>query len=94
MAYFAFENLPVADWSCHFSSFWVLRARKNGAENASLRNAHLRLGNIVRVSSDTISVDSVDAMRIIYQGGFPKAPWYSVFDNYGYVARCLSCTYR
>ncbi|XWW96239.1 hypothetical protein V2A60_004212 [Cordyceps javanica] len=22
-------------------------------------------------------------MRIIYQGGFPKAPWYRIFDNYG-----------
>ncbi|KAJ4156130.1 hypothetical protein LMH87_001343 [Akanthomyces muscarius] len=28
-------------------------------------------------------VDGVDAMRIIYQGGFAKSPWYSVFDNYG-----------
>ncbi|KAJ6784092.1 hypothetical protein PWT90_06856 [Aphanocladium album] len=46
-------------------------------------DAHRRLGNVVRVSPDTISVDGVDAMRIIYQGGFPKAPWYRIFDNYG-----------
>ncbi|KAM0668554.1 hypothetical protein ACQRIU_002116 [Beauveria bassiana] len=75
--------LPVPHWSCHFSNFWILRARKCGTENASLRDAHRRLGNIVRVSPDTISVDGVDAMRIIYQGGFPKAPWYRIFDNYG-----------
>ncbi|KAJ3495270.1 hypothetical protein NLG97_g3511 [Lecanicillium saksenae] len=77
------SKLPAPHWSCHFSSLWVLRARKNGAENATLQHAHRRLGNIVRVSPDTISVDGVDAMRIIYQGGFPKAPWYRIFDNYG-----------
>ncbi|OAA53347.1 cytochrome P450 monooxygenase [Cordyceps fumosorosea ARSEF 2679] len=75
--------VPAPHWSCHFSSFWILRARKNGSENASLRGAHRRLGNIVRVGPDTISVDGVDAMRTIYQGGFPKAPWYRIFDNYG-----------
>lgn len=88
------RKLPVPHWSCHFSSFWILRARKSGTENASLRDAHQRVGNIVRVASNTISVDGVDAMRIIYQGGFAKSPWYSVFDNYGYVARCLGCTQR
>ncbi|ATY65919.1 cytochrome P450 monooxygenase [Cordyceps militaris] len=76
-------RLPVPHWSCRLSSVWILRARKNGAENAALRAAHRRLGNIVRVGPDTISVDGVDAMRAIYQGGFPKAPWYRVFDNYG-----------
>lgn len=98
--------LPVPHWSCHLSSFWILRARKCGTENASLRDAHRRLGNIVRVSPDTISVDGVDAMRIIYQGGFPKAPWYRIFDNYGYVGLlvhrgtalrilgCLACSRR
>ncbi|OAQ97292.1 hypothetical protein LLEC1_00063 [Akanthomyces lecanii] len=60
------RKLPVPHWSCHFSPFWILKARKNGIENALLRKAHQRLGNIVRVSSSTISVDGPDALRIIY----------------------------
>lgn len=82
-------KIPAAHWSCHFTSFWILRARKNGKENASLQDAHRRRGDIVRVAPDTISVDGVEAMRTIYQGGFPKAPWYRVFDNYGHVSSFL-----
>lgn len=78
------SKLPAAHWSCHISNFWILRARKKGAENALLHKAHRRLGNVVRVAPNTISADGVEAMRTIYQGGFPKAPWYRVFDNYGY----------
>lgn len=79
------SKLPVPHWSCRFFSFWILHARKNGAENASLQDAHRRLGNIVRVSPNTVSVDGVEALRTIYQGGFAKAPWYRIFDNYGWV---------
>lgn len=77
------RKLPVAHWSCHVSSIWILRARKHGHENASLQAAHRRLGDAVRIAPDTVSVDGVDAMRTIYQGGFPKAQWYRIFDNYG-----------
>ncbi|PFH57096.1 hypothetical protein XA68_15514 [Ophiocordyceps unilateralis] len=76
-------RLPTPHWSCALSSFWILRARKRGTENRSLHDAHSRNGPIVRVAPDTLSVDSIDAVRTIYQGGFEKWPWYAMFHFYG-----------
>ncbi|KAM5354878.1 hypothetical protein ACJ41O_001524 [Fusarium nematophilum] len=77
------RNLPAAHWTCHFSSLWVLLARKNRRENKSLHEAHLRHGPVVRVGPAEVSVDGVEAVRTVYQGGFEKGRWYSIFDNYG-----------
>lgn len=84
-------RIPSAHWSCSVSNFWILRARKQGKENKTLFDAHLRHGPVVRVAPNTLSVDGVDAMRAIYQGGYEKSDWYRVFDNYGYVS-CDSVT--
>ncbi|KAF4580818.1 cytochrome P450 monooxygenase [Ophiocordyceps camponoti-floridani] len=77
------SRIPAPHWSCAISSFWILRARKQFKENKTLSDAHSRHGPIVRVGPNTLSVDSVDAIRTIYQGGFDKWSWYSVFDFYG-----------
>ncbi|KAK8920211.1 Cytochrome P450 monooxygenase cypX [Metarhizium anisopliae] len=76
-------RIPTAHWSCSLSNYWILRARKQAKENETLFKAHLRHGPIVRVAPNTLSVDGVDAMRAIYQGGYEKSDWYRVFDNYG-----------
>lgn len=82
-------RIPNAHWSCSLSSYWILHARKHGKENETLFKAHLQHGPVVRVAPNTLSVDGVDALRAIYQGGYEKADWYRVFDNYGYVDTCL-----
>ncbi|TWU71709.1 hypothetical protein ED733_003481 [Metarhizium rileyi] len=76
-------RIPSAHWSCPLSSYWILDARKGARENETLFEAHLRLGPMVRVAPNTLSVDGVDAMRTVYQGGFEKSDWYKVFDHYG-----------
>ncbi|OAQ80494.1 cytochrome P450 3A12 [Purpureocillium lilacinum] len=76
-------RLPTPHWSCAVSDFWILRARKKGAENRALYDAHFRHGQVVRVAPNTVSVDGVEAMRTVYQGGYEKAPWYGRFNNYG-----------
>ena len=78
-------NLPAAHWTCHFSSFWILRARKNWVENRSLLEAHRKHGPVVRVGPNDVSVDGADMLRTVYQGGFEKDGFYSVFNNYGLV---------
>jgi hypothetical protein len=86
-------RIPTAHWSCSVSSYWILRARKNGTENRSLFAAHLRHGDVVRVGPNTLSVDGVDGLRKIYQGGYEKPDWYKNFENYGFVVCSLpSCT--
>jgi hypothetical protein len=76
-------RLPAAHWTCHFSSLWILRARKNWVENRSLLEAHQKHGPVVRVGPNDISVDGADMVRAVYQGGFEKNDFYSVFNNYG-----------
>lgn len=54
-------------------------------ENECLRNAHAKYGPIVRIAPNALSIDGAANLRTVYLGGFKKDPWYSVFDNYGYV---------
>ncbi|RSL54828.1 hypothetical protein CEP54_009700 [Fusarium duplospermum] len=77
------RKLPAAHWTCHFSSTWILAARLYRRENRSLHEAHIKLGPVVRIGPVEVSVDGVEGMRVIYQGGFEKGFWYSVFSNYG-----------
>ncbi|KAI1373559.1 cytochrome P450 [Hypoxylon crocopeplum] len=77
------SRIPAAHWSCSISSAWILWARFKSRENRTLHAAHQRHGPVVRVGPNELSVNSVDAVKTIYQGGFDKHQWYSVFNNYG-----------
>ena len=77
------SSLPAPHWTCHISPLWVLAIRKYRRENKSLHDAHKRLGSVIRIGRSEVSGDGVEGMRVIYQGGFEKGHWYSVFDNYG-----------
>lgn len=79
-------RLPNAHWSAPFSPAWILYQRLRKRENASLQKAHSSLGPFVRVGPNDVSVNDLDAVRTIYQGGWEKPGWYGVFDNYGYVS--------
>ncbi|OHF00242.1 cytochrome P450 [Colletotrichum orchidophilum] len=77
------SKIPVPHWSCHISPFWILYMRKYNRQNRSLHEAHLKLGSVVRIGPNELSVDGYDALKTVYQGGFEKDQWYSIFDNYG-----------
>jgi hypothetical protein len=79
----ALSRIPAPHWTCHISPLWILAARKWRRENTSLYRAHQRLGPVIRIGPNEVSVDGLEGMRTIYQGGFEKGHWYSVFDNYG-----------
>lgn len=78
-------RLPNAHWSVPFSPLWILYQRYKKRENASLEKAHKERGPFIRVGPNDVSVDDLNAVRTIYQGGWEKPSWYGVFDNYGYV---------
>lgn len=80
-------RIPNAHWSAPFSRIWILWARFVHRENRTLHRAHRRLGPVVRVGPNELSIDGVENVRTVYQGGFEKPVWYSVFDNYGYDER-------
>ncbi|CAJ2505057.1 Uu.00g124510.m01.CDS01 [Anthostomella pinea] len=76
-------KVPKAHWSCSISPAWILRARFDGRENRTLYEAHKQLGPIVRVGPNELSINNIEAVKTVYQGGFDKHQWYSVFDNFG-----------
>lgn len=77
------SRIPSAHWSAAVSPIWILHKRFRKCENAALQEAHRRLGPYVRVAPEEVSVDGVEGVRKVYGGGFDKAGWYGVFDNYG-----------
>ena len=76
-------RIPNAHWSAPFSRIWALYTRFYHVENRTLLAAHRRLGPVIRVAPNELSIDGFDCVRTVYQGGFEKTVWYSVFDNYG-----------
>ncbi|TDZ51685.1 Cytochrome P450 monooxygenase aflV [Colletotrichum trifolii] len=76
-------KIPVPHWSCHIAPIWILLARKHNYQNQRLHQAHQALGSVIRVGPNELSVDGFDALKTVYQGGFEKDKWYSIFENYG-----------
>jgi hypothetical protein len=77
------SKIPNAHWSCCLSPFWILRVRFESRENRTLQEAHREHGPVVRVGPSEISINTMDGVKTVYQGGFDKHQWYSVFNNYG-----------
>ncbi|KAK8069428.1 Tryprostatin B 6-hydroxylase [Apiospora phragmitis] len=76
-------RIPKAHWSCAVSPIWILWARYTSRENRTIGEAHRRYGPIVRLAPNEISINDMESVKTVYQGGFDKHQWYSVFNNYG-----------
>ncbi|KAI0133533.1 cytochrome P450 [Xylariales sp. AK1849] len=77
------SKVPRAHWSSSISRIWILWARYQSRENTTLAEAHRKYGPVIRLSPDEVSINCMEAVKTVYQGGFDKHQWYSVFDNYG-----------
>ncbi|TKA75251.1 hypothetical protein B0A55_05762 [Friedmanniomyces simplex] len=79
------SRIPSAHWSAPFSRLWILYYRSREEETPTVHAAHQRLGPIVRIAPNDISVNSVDGgIRTVYAGGYEKGDWYrNIFNNYG-----------
>ncbi|KIY02256.1 uncharacterized protein Z520_02394 [Fonsecaea multimorphosa CBS 102226] len=76
--------VPPAHWSCRFSSLWLLWVRWSQKENRTVYEQHMRKGPAVRLAPKLVSLNCFeDGLRAVYQGGFPKVPFYfHGFANY------------
>jgi hypothetical protein len=83
------RTVPAAHWSSRFTSARILWARWTGDELSFLMDAHRRLGLVVLVGPEELSVSSYqDGIRKVYDAGFSKpAAFYSMFNYYGYLIR-------
>jgi hypothetical protein len=83
------RKIPAAHPLAPFSSLWIDSVRWRHIENAMLKEAHERLGPIVCLGPNEVSINCVKGgIRDVYGGGFEKVnakdgySWYSFFSNY------------
>jgi hypothetical protein len=84
------SKVPNAHWTAPFSPAWIIWTRFRAQENRTVHAAHLRLGPVIRLGPNELSVNDVAGLKTVYAGGFEKGEWYSIFDNYGYVATTMT----
>jgi len=85
------KDVPDAHITATFSRFWILYIRYTGRENRTIHAAHARLGPIIRLAPNEISVVSIDGgVRTVYGGGFAKHRWYDQMRNFGNVPNMFS----
>ncbi|KAL8801945.1 MAG: hypothetical protein Q9182_004126 [Xanthomendoza sp. 2 TL-2023] len=77
-------KVPNAHWSSPFSPLWILATRYSRRELHDVRQAHERLGPIVRLGPKDISISCFeDGIRSVYHKGFDKPAWYDFFNYFG-----------
>ncbi|KJY01837.1 cytochrome p450 monooxygenase like protein [Zymoseptoria brevis] len=79
------SSIPPVHWSAPLSSLWILHHRYSQSDTFAIHAAHTRLGPIIRLAPNELSLNSVNGgIRTIYAGGFEKGEWYSEgFANFG-----------
>ena len=78
------SKIPNAHFTSPILPLWMSWKRRAGTENRTIFSLHQRLGPVVRLGPDEISVNSPGGLRTIYLGGFEKDKWYrKAFLNYG-----------
>jgi len=80
------SNLPAAHPTARFSSAWITWIRYTFTELRTIHDAHTRLGPVILLGPNEVSVNCVKGgIQSIYSGGFEKHEWYNnMFTNYGY----------
>jgi hypothetical protein len=76
--------IPNAHCTSAWSGGWVAWQRYHGQANRAIHDAHQRLGPVVRLGVMEISVNSVEAVNLVYSGIFEKDGFYVSFANYEY----------
>lgn len=70
------SKIPNAHSTSPFSPFWILWVRYTRVENRVVHDAHQRLGPVIRLGPNEISVNQVNGgIRTVYSGGFDKPEW-------------------
>lgn len=78
------SRVPNAHPTSAISSLWIRHHRRGGRTAFRLLlAAHKKVGPVIRLSPNELSVASLEGLRKIYLGGFEKTEWYvKEFMNY------------
>ncbi|KAF2642548.1 cytochrome P450 monooxygenase-like protein [Massarina eburnea CBS 473.64] len=92
------RKIPAVHPLAPFTSLWISWIRWRSYENRTLKAAHERLGPVVCLGPNEVSVNCVQGgIRDVYAGGYEKGGnvkggfnWYAFFSNYGGVYNMFS----
>ncbi|CAG8952711.1 hypothetical protein HYFRA_00008955 [Hymenoscyphus fraxineus] len=76
--------IPNAHFSTPFSRLWLLWIRATGEEFTQCLEAHRKLGPIIRIGPNEISINHVDGVRTVYGGNWDKGSMYDKFTYFGF----------
>jgi hypothetical protein len=76
------NTIPNAHFTAPFSPIWLLSIRYRKRENRTVWESHKRLGPVIRLAPDEISVCTLQGIKTIY-GVWDKDAWYEAMTNYG-----------
>lgn len=78
-------KIPAANPLAHVPNLWILYIRWRNTENQTILELHQKLGPIVRLAPNELSVNCYEGgLKTIYGGGFAKDEFYvRRFMNYG-----------
>ncbi|KAL1311391.1 hypothetical protein AAFC00_001558 [Neodothiora populina] len=78
------SKVPAAHFTAHFSPAWLLYIRYFEKENRAILEAHRAKGPILRIAPNELSVNSLEGLKKIYSGNFPKTDFYpNIFQSFG-----------
>lgn len=77
----ALNAIPNAHFTAPFSPIWLISIRYRKRENHTVWSSHKRLGPVIRLAPDEISVCTLQGIKTIY-GVWDKNAWYEAFINY------------
>lgn len=76
--------IPNAHFITPFSRLWLLWVRATGKEFTTCLAAHRRLGPVIRIGPQEISIDCIeDGVRTVYGGNWDKSSMYDNFTQFG-----------
>lgn len=79
-------RIPSAHPLAGITPLWMLWIRYRGRELQTIHEAHQKLGPIIKLGPNEVSVNCLKGgIQTVYSGGFEKGFWYDLFANYGYV---------
>ncbi|KAK6812307.1 hypothetical protein RU639_011865 [Aspergillus parasiticus] len=77
------SSVPNAHFTSPVSNRWIEKQRHAGKEVLTIYDLHQKLGPVVRLGPDELSVNSLSGLKTIYTGAFEKHSFYSdVFINF------------
>ncbi|CAG8955887.1 hypothetical protein HYFRA_00008737, partial [Hymenoscyphus fraxineus] len=78
-AYFSpLSKIPNAHFSSPFSNIWLLIQKWNGCENRARLTAHERLGPVIRIGSNELSINHIEGLRTVYNNSsFERTNWFA-----------------